>query len=177
MPPAHAISKPTNASRAVNSAIGSSRETTRSQTRRAPPEYHGDVFIDPYEWLRDKSNPEVVDYSTPRTSTPSRRPQIWRRCGRRFDEIKARTKETDLSAPTAAATGGTTAGASKAAVQRAMPLPWSPIPTTGTSAVRRGTEIRGEQILLDENVEAEGHDSLRSAPPPSASTETSWRTR
>lgn len=25
-------------------------------------EFHGDVFNDPYEWLRDKSNPEVVAY-------------------------------------------------------------------------------------------------------------------
>ncbi|MDT5329956.1 MAG: oligopeptidase, partial [Mycobacterium sp.] len=25
-------------------------------------EHHGDVFIDPYEWLRDKSDPEVTDY-------------------------------------------------------------------------------------------------------------------
>ena len=25
-------------------------------------EHHGDVFVDPYEWLRDKSNPEVIDY-------------------------------------------------------------------------------------------------------------------
>ena len=23
-------------------------------------EHHGDVFVDPYEWLRDKSNPDVV---------------------------------------------------------------------------------------------------------------------
>ena len=25
-------------------------------------EHHGDVFVDPYEWLRDKSNPEVINY-------------------------------------------------------------------------------------------------------------------
>ena len=23
-------------------------------------EYHGDVFIDPYEWLRDKAEPDVL---------------------------------------------------------------------------------------------------------------------
>jgi oligopeptidase B len=25
-------------------------------------EYHGDVFVDPYEWLRDKADPEVTAY-------------------------------------------------------------------------------------------------------------------
>ncbi|HET9302465.1 MAG TPA: hypothetical protein VFO20_06800, partial [Propionibacteriaceae bacterium] len=24
--------------------------------------HHGDVFLDPYEWLRDKDNPEVISY-------------------------------------------------------------------------------------------------------------------
>jgi oligopeptidase B len=24
--------------------------------------HHGDVFVDPYEWLRDKDNPEVISY-------------------------------------------------------------------------------------------------------------------
>jgi len=31
----------------------------RVQSRR---EFHGDVFIDQYEWLRDKSSPEVLAY-------------------------------------------------------------------------------------------------------------------
>ena len=34
-------------------------EAKRIDTRR---EYHGDVFIDPYEWLRDKADPEVAAY-------------------------------------------------------------------------------------------------------------------
>ena len=34
-------------------------EAKRVEQRR---EYHGDVFIDHYEWLREKSNPEVIDY-------------------------------------------------------------------------------------------------------------------
>ena len=25
-------------------------------------EHHGDVFIDPYEWLRDKESEEVLNY-------------------------------------------------------------------------------------------------------------------
>ena len=34
-------------------------------------EYHGDVFVDPYEWLRDKSNPEVIDYLNAENATQS----------------------------------------------------------------------------------------------------------
>lgn len=70
----------------------------RVETRR---EFHGDVFIDPYEWLRDKDNPEVIgyleaenEYADQHTAhLESLRQQI-------FDEIKSRTKETDLSVPT-----------------------------------------------------------------------------
>ena len=63
-------------------------------------EHHGDVFIDPYEWLRDKDDPEVIahleaenDYTEYATAhlEPLRQ--------KIFDEIKARTKETDLSVP------------------------------------------------------------------------------
>ncbi|EUA23482.1 phosphoribosylaminoimidazole-succinocarboxamide synthase domain protein [Mycobacterium xenopi 4042] len=70
----------------------------RVETRRV---YHGDVFIDPYEWLRDKSSPEVVAHLEAENAYADAmtahleplRQQI-------FDEIKARTKETDLSVPT-----------------------------------------------------------------------------
>ncbi|HEY9264747.1 MAG TPA: oligopeptidase B, partial [Mycobacterium sp.] len=70
----------------------------RAEHRR---EHHGDVFIDPYEWLRDKSSQEVIDHLEAENAYTEGvtaglehlRQQI-------FDEIKARTKETDLSVPT-----------------------------------------------------------------------------
>jgi oligopeptidase B len=70
----------------------------RIDTRRV---HHGDVFLDPYEWLRDKSSTDVTDYleaenafteQTTEDLAPLRQTI--------FDEIKARTKETDLSVPT-----------------------------------------------------------------------------
>ncbi len=69
----------------------------RVDTRR---EFHGDVFIDPYEWLRDKANPEVLAYLEAENeyadeSTAPLEPLRQKI----FDEIKARTKETDLSVP------------------------------------------------------------------------------
>ena len=129
----------------------------RVETRR---EFHGDVFVDPYEWLRDKSSPEVIayleaenDYADQTTAhlEPLRQ--------RIFDEIKARTKETDLSVPIrrgdwwyyARSFEGKQYG-----VQCRCPVndpaDWDP------PIFDEHTEIPGEQVLLDENVEAEGHD-------------------
>ena len=64
-------------------------------------EYHGDVFIDPYEWLRDKSNPEVLDHLNAENAyTEKLTDDLAPLRQKIFDEIKARTKETDLSVPT-----------------------------------------------------------------------------
>jgi oligopeptidase B len=123
-------------------------------------EFHGDVFVDPYEWLRDKSSPEVISYLegeneyADQATAPLEplRQQI-------FDEIKARTKETDLSVPVrrgdwwyyARSFEGKQYGVQcRCAV--IDPSDWNP------PVLDEHTEIPGEQVLLDENVEAEGHD-------------------
>jgi len=123
-------------------------------------EYHGDVFIDPYEWLRDKSDPEVIKHLTAENSHTEEltadlaplRQQI-------FDEIKSRTKETDLSVPTRRGDwwyyGRSFEGKQYGVQCRcpvADPTDWTP------PRFDEDTEIPGEQVLLDENVEAEGHD-------------------
>jgi oligopeptidase B len=123
-------------------------------------EYHGDVFIDPYEWLRDKENPEVVDYLKAENdytehATSDQAPLRQKI----FDEIKARTKETDLSVPTRRGEWwyyGRSFEGKQYSVQCRCPVvdpdDWTP------PQFDEETEIPGEQILLDENVEAEGHD-------------------
>ena len=123
-------------------------------------EHHGDVFIDPYEWLRDKSNPEVVDYlkaendytEDATAGLASLRQKI-------FDEIKARTKEPDLSVPPRRADWwyyGRSFEGKQYSVQCRCPVTdpddWTP------PQFDEETEIPGEQVLLDENLEAEGHD-------------------
>lgn len=123
-------------------------------------EFHGDVFIDPYEWLRDKSDPEVIayleaenDYAEQSTAKlePLRQ--------RIFEEIKARTKETDLSVPIRRGAWWYYARSFEGkqyGVQCRCPIDdpedWQP------PLLDEHTEIPGEQVLLDENVEAEGHD-------------------
>jgi oligopeptidase B len=127
-------------------------ETTR--------EYHGDVFVDPYEWLREKSNPEVIAYLEAENDYVDQslahleplRQKI-------FDEIKARTKETDLSVPTRQGDWwyySRTFEGKQYRVQCRCPVAdpddWAP------PILDENTEIPGEQILLDSNEEAEGHD-------------------
>lgn len=125
-------------------------------------EHHGDVFIDHYEWLRDKNNPEVISYLEQENAyteevlaplEPLRR--------KIFEEIKARTKETDLSVPTRRGEwwyyARTYEGKQYAVHCRcpvADPDDWTP-PTFDEH-----TEIPGEQVLLDENELAEGHEFL-----------------
>lgn len=132
-------------------------EAKRIETRR---EYHGDVFIDPYEWLRDKENPEVIayleaenDYADQTTAhLGPLRQQI-------FDEIKARTKETDLSVPTREGDWWYYSRSYEGKQYRVQCRcsitdsdDWNP------PILEEDTEVSGEQILLDSNAEAEGHD-------------------
>jgi oligopeptidase B len=129
----------------------------RVEARR---EHHGDVFIDPYEWLRDKDDPEVLAHLEAENSYADRmtahleplRQQI-------FDEIKARTKETDLSVPTRQGDWwyySRTFEGKQYRIQCRCPVAgpddWTP-PT-----LDENTEVPGEQILLDSNAEAEGYE-------------------
>ncbi|BBX54215.1 S9 family peptidase [Mycolicibacterium poriferae] len=129
----------------------------RVDTRR---EHHGDVFIDPYEWLRDKSDREVIDYLDAENAfTEHVTADLAPLRQKIFDEIKARTKETDLSVPTRRGPWwyyGRSFQGKQYGVQCRCPVTdpddWAP------PQFDEATEIPGEQVLLDENVEAEGHD-------------------
>ncbi len=125
--------------------------------------HHGDVYIDDYEWLRDKDDPAVLAhlheenaYTNARTEhLSSLREQI-------FDEIKGRTLETDLSVPTREGDWWyytRTVEGSQYGIHCRVPVAgaddWEP-PVIDDTAKANG--LPGEQILLDDNVEAEGHD-------------------
>ena len=129
----------------------------RVETRR---EHHGDVFVDPYEWLRNKESPEVIAYLEAENEFVDRKTAHLEPLRQRiFDEIKARTKETDLSVPTRRGEWwyyARTFEGKQYRVQCRCPVnnpdDWDP-PT-----LDENTEVPGEQVLLDSNVEAEGHD-------------------
>ncbi|MGL4832576.1 MAG: S9 family peptidase [Propionibacteriaceae bacterium] len=66
----------------------------RPQTRV----FHDDVVTDDYEWLRDKSNQDVIDYITAENAyTDELTAHLAPLTGEIFTEIKARTQETALS--------------------------------------------------------------------------------
>jgi oligopeptidase B len=123
-------------------------------------EFHGDVFLDPYEWLRDKADPEVIAHLTAENvyvddCTAHLEPLRQKI----FDEIKARTKETDLGVPTRRGDWwyyGRSFEGKQYGVQCRCPISdpddWNP------PKLDEHSDIVGEQILLDENIEAAGHD-------------------
>jgi oligopeptidase B len=129
----------------------------RVDTRRV---HHDDVFIDPYEWLRDKSDPEVIAHLEAENAHVEAQTAFQEPLRQKiFDEIKSRTKETDLSIPVRRGEwwyyGRSYEGKQYGVHCRcpvAGPDDWEP------PVFDENTLIPGEQILLDENAEADGHD-------------------
>lgn len=132
------------------------RESTR--------EFHGDRFVDHYEWLRDKDSPQVLAHLEAETAFAEAstahlaplREQI-------FQEIKGRVQETDLSVPYRRGDwwyfGRTVEGGEhgiRCRVPATVPMndddAWTP------PVVQAGTTLPGEQVLLDGNAEAAEHD-------------------
>ncbi|MGU3432335.1 S9 family peptidase [Actinomycetes bacterium M1A6_2h] len=122
--------------------------------------HHGDTFVDNYEWLRAKEDPEVVAYLEAENAyTEQQTAHLEPLRTKIFDEIKSRTQETDLSVPTRRGLwwyyGRTIEGKSYGMQCRcpvASPDDWTP------PELAVGVDVPGEEIVLDANVEAEGHD-------------------
>jgi oligopeptidase B len=122
--------------------------------------HHGDTFIDNYEWLRAKEDPEVIAYLEAENAyTEQQTAGLESLRGKIFDEIKSRTQETDLSVPTRMGQwwyySRTVEGKSYGLQCRCpvdSPDDWTP-PTLSSDV-----DVPGEQILLDANEEAKGHD-------------------
>ncbi len=123
--------------------------------------HHGDDFADPYEWLRDKENPEVIAYLEAENAyTEARTEQLADLREAIFTDIKSRTKETDLSVPSLRRhTDGTgqvsgywyytrTVEGSEYAIHCRVAVT---DPSTPPDPER---PIDGEQVLLDGNLEA-----------------------
>jgi oligopeptidase B len=133
----------------------------RAEHRPITTTTHGHDRIDEFSWLRDKENPEVIAHLNAENayteqvmaSTAGLQQKL-------FEEIKNRVLETDLSIPTVK---GTWAYYQRTEEGKQYPIhcrrvakpidssldPWEPISTKAPD---------DEQILLDENVLAEGHD-------------------
>jgi oligopeptidase B len=122
--------------------------------------HHGDEFADPYEWLRAKDDPEVrAHLEAENAYTRERTAHLDALRSRLFDEIKGRTRESDLSVPTRRGDWwyyGRTVEGSQYGIQCRAPLAspddWTP------PELSADVDVPGEQVLLDGNVEAEGHE-------------------
>lgn len=122
--------------------------------------HHDDVFLDPYEWMREKSDPEVIAHLEAENAHVEAQTAHQEPLRQKiFDEIKARTKETDLSVPLRRGEWwyyGRSFEGKQYGVHCRCPISgpedWDP------PVLDEHTAIPGEQILVDENVEADGHD-------------------
>jgi oligopeptidase B len=122
--------------------------------------HHGDTVVDPYEWLRDKEDPEVLAHLEAENAyTEEQLAALEPLRERIFEEIKSRVQQTDLSVPvregswwyyTRSEEGKQYGISCRAPVHD--PDDWSP-PVT-----QPGSAVEGEQVLLDSNAEAEGHE-------------------
>lgn len=124
--------------------------------------HHGDTFVDNYEWMRDKDNPDVIAHLEAENAyTQEQTAHLEKLREDIFTEIKTRTKETDMSVPTRRGDywliTRTFEGKDYPAMSRVPALPldhpdaWVPPQVSEEPA-------NDEEILLDLNVEAEGHE-------------------
>ncbi|CAA9390717.1 S9 family peptidase [uncultured Nocardioides sp.] len=137
--------------------IADRRPTTR--------EIHGRARVDDYEWLRAKDDPEVISHLEAENAwTADRTAHLADLRGSIFEEIRARTRETDLSVPSrnrgwwfySRSFEGREYGAS-CRVAVTDPDDWTP-PQPAEDATPDEPALPGEEVLLDLNELAEGHD-------------------
>lgn len=129
-------------------------------TDRRPTERrnHGDVFVDDYEWLRDREDPEVIAHLRAENAyaeaVTADQASLRRAI---FDEIRSRTEETDLSVPWRRGEWWyyrRTVEGSQYALHCRVPArgdDWTP------PVIDPAAPPADEMIMLDENAEADGH--------------------
>ena len=121
-------------------------------------EHHGDRVIDPFEWLRDKDDPEVIAHlEAENAHAEARTSHLEPLRARIFDEIRSRTQETDLSVP-AAYRGWWYYSRTFEGKQYAAQCRVRVVTGRGRPQLEPGAAPEGEQVLLDGNTEAEGHE-------------------
>ncbi|MGA0568720.1 S9 family peptidase [Rathayibacter sp. KR2-224] len=129
--------------------------------------HHGDSVDDPYEWLRDKDDPEVIAHLEAENEyTEARTGHLASLRDRIFDEIRSRTQETDLSVPVREGRWwyySRSFQGKQYGVQCRAPIAseddWTPPAVADVDPATPA--LPGEQVLFDANAEAEGHEFFR----------------
>ncbi len=136
-----------------------------AERRPVTTEHHGRTRVDDYEWLRAKDSPQVTAYLEAENAyTQERTAHLADLRARIFDEIKARTRETDLSVPTRSrgywyygrSFEGKEYGAS-CRVPVTDPDDWRP-PQPAEDCAPDQPALPGEELVLDLDALAEGHE-------------------
>lgn len=134
----------------IKAPTAAKRPSTRS--------FHGRDFIDNYEWLRDKENPETIAYLEAENSYTAEHAADLKPLEEQiFQEIKSRVQETDMSVPTRLGNwwyySRTLEGKSYGLSCRLPAAEDSWIPP-----VISEEPAADEQVMLDCNLLADGHD-------------------
>ncbi|NYG56169.1 S9 family peptidase [Nocardioides perillae] len=141
------------------------QQPPRAEARPVEETHHGHVRVDDYDWLRDKGSPEVTAYLEAENAwTQERTAHLAGLRQRIFEEIRSRTLETDLSVPTrnrgwwyyGRSFEGKEYGAS-CRVPVTDPDDWTP-PRPAADCAPDEPALPGEQVLLDLDALAQGHD-------------------
>jgi oligopeptidase B len=136
-------------------------ETPVPVAKRVPAErtHHGDTVVDEYAWLAAKDDPETIAYLTTENAyTEARTAHLEGLRAELFEETRRRTQETDLSVPSRK--GGywyytrTVEGQQYGVHCRRAVRDGETEPPVSVD----GAPLDGEEVLLDGNLLAEGHD-------------------
>ena len=134
-------------------------EPPRAKRVRHERTHHGDAVVDDYAWLANKDDPDTLAYLAAENAyTTGATAHLESSRQTIFTEIKDRTQETDLSVPTRK--GGywyyvrTVAGQQYGIHCRLAVRPGEVDPPD----TRDGAPLPGEQVLLDGNELARGHE-------------------
>ena len=122
---------------------------------------HGDTREDPYYWLMDRDDPEVLEHLRAENDfLASSLQHLAPLEAQLFDEIKRRIEETDISVPVRR---GAWWYFERTREGLNYPISCRVPVTDGDSTppvVDPLVAFAGEQVILDENLEAQGHDFL-----------------
>ncbi|MFE9869830.1 S9 family peptidase [Micromonospora sp. NPDC005686] len=136
-------------------------ETPPPVAKRVPTErvHHGDTVLDEYAWLATKDDPDTIAYLDAENAyTEARTAHLADLRAELFEETRRRTQETDLSVPTRK--DGywyytrTVEGQQYGVQCRRAVRPDEKTPPVSAD----GAPLDGEEVLLDGNQLAEGHD-------------------